>query len=62
MPSWLRVISKVNPLSYEVDALRHLMVVGGAAAFGLRVDFTVLVLSLAVLVSIATRLYPEIIK
>jgi len=62
MPSWLRVISKVNPLSYEVDALRHLMVVGGPAAFGLRIDFAVMVLALAALISIATRLYPEIIK
>ena len=62
MPSWLQAISKVNPLTYEVDALRHLMVVGGTATFGLRIDFSVLVLALAVLVSIATRLYPEIIK
>jgi ABC-2 type transport system permease protein len=26
MPEWLRVLSKVNPLSYEVDALRGLLV------------------------------------
>ena len=26
MPAWLRVLSRVNPLSYEVDALRGLLV------------------------------------
>lgn len=26
MPPWLRVLSQVNPLSYQVDALRGLMV------------------------------------
>ena len=62
MPEWLRVISRANPLTYEVDALRHLMVVGGPATFGLGTDFAVLIFALAVLVSIATRLYPEIIK
>jgi ABC-2 type transport system permease protein len=62
MPSWLRAVSRVNPLTYEVDALRHLMIAGGPTAFGLRVDFAVLVFALAVLVAVATRLYPEIIK
>ena len=62
MPSWLRAVSRVNPLTYEVDALRHLMVVGGPSSFGLRSDFSVLALALAILVSIATRLYPNIIK
>jgi ABC-2 type transport system permease protein len=26
MPAWLRILSKVNPLSYEVDALRALLI------------------------------------
>ena len=26
MPGWLRVLSRVNPLSYEVDALRGLLI------------------------------------
>ena len=26
MPAWLRVINHVNPLSYEVDALRGLLI------------------------------------
>lgn len=40
MPAWLRVISKINPLSYEVDALRGLLI-GTPAHLGL--DFGVLV-------------------
>jgi len=28
MPGWLKVIARVNPLSYEVDALRCLMIEG----------------------------------
>ena len=40
MPTWLRVLSRVNPLSYEVDALRGLMI-GTSASLGL--DFAVLI-------------------
>ena len=49
MPAWLRVLSKVNPLSYEVDALRG-MLIGSPANLGL--DFAVL--AAAVLVGITT--------
>jgi ABC-2 type transport system permease protein len=61
MPSWLRVVSKVNPLTYQVDVLRRLMIVGGATAFGVGLDFLVLLFALGVMVAIATRLYPKII-
>jgi ABC-2 type transport system permease protein len=61
MPSWLRAISKVNPLTYQVDALRRLMIVGGGTAFGVRTDLVVMVFVLALLVALATRLYPHII-
>src|ERR1700686_4107303 len=61
MPSWLRVVSKANPLTYQVDALRSLMVVGGASTFGLKADFAMLALALAVLVAVATKLYPTIV-
>jgi ABC-2 type transport system permease protein len=61
MPQWLHVISKWNPLTYQVDALRHLMIVGGSASFGLGRDFLFLALALSVMVAIATRLYPKII-
>jgi ABC-2 type transport system permease protein len=61
MPLWLRSVSRVNPLTYQVDALRSLMIVGGASSFGLAIDFAFLAASLAVLVILATRLYPKII-
>src|SRR4029077_19351466 len=37
MPDWLQAISRINPLTYEVDALRALMLVGGASSYGLGV-------------------------
>jgi ABC-2 type transport system permease protein len=49
MPEWLRVLSKVNPLSYEVDALRG-MLIGSPANLGL--DFGVL--AAAVLLGVTT--------
>jgi ABC-2 type transport system permease protein len=49
MPGWLRALSKVNPLSYEVDALRG-MLIGAPAHLG--EDFLVLVI--AVVVGVAT--------
>jgi len=61
MPPWLRAISSVNPLSYQVDGLRALMVVGGTSTFGLVRDFSVQVIALAVLTGIATKLYPRIV-
>src|ERR1700693_908108 len=61
MPSWLRVVSKVNPLTYQVDALRALMIAGGGSSFGLRVDFLMLFVALTILVAIATKLYPTIV-
>jgi ABC-2 type transport system permease protein len=61
MPGWLRAVSKVNPLSYQVDALRTLMIVGSTTSFGLGRDFLMLFVAFAVLVAVATRLYPTIV-
>ncbi len=61
MPGWLRSIAVVNPLTYQVDALRRLMIEGGASVYGLPVDFAAQLLAFAVLVAIATKLYPKII-
>jgi ABC-2 type transport system permease protein len=60
MPGWLRVISAINPLTYQVDALRTLMIQGGASTYGLGVDFAVLAAILAMFVTIASRLYPSL--
>ena len=59
MPGWLQGIAHANPLSYEVDALRALMLAQGTSANGLGVDFAVLLLATAVMVAIAARLYPR---
>jgi ABC-2 type transport system permease protein len=62
MPSWLQSIAKVNPLTYQVDALRALMILGASSAFGLGVDYAVQLVALAVLTFVATKLYPTIIN
>jgi ABC-2 type transport system permease protein len=59
MPLWLRVISRINPLTYEVDGLRTFMLRNGASAIGVRLDFLVLIVTFTVLVAIAARLYPR---
>ncbi len=61
MPGWLQVVSRLNPLSYQVDALRSLMLVGGTSSFGIGVDFAVLISITAVLVALAGRLYPRLV-
>ncbi len=63
MPNWLKAISHINPLTYQVDGLRSLML-GTAATqpLGLWTDFTVLALVLFVLVAVAARLYPNIVS
>jgi ABC-2 type transport system permease protein len=62
MPPWLRSIAAANPLTYQVDALRALMIEGGTSAFGLGVDYGVQVAVLALLTLIATKLYPTIVN
>jgi len=62
MPAWLKAIARVNPLTYQIDALRELLLAGhGAAApLGLATDFAVLAAALAFMVAIAARIYPNI--
>jgi ABC-2 type transport system permease protein len=59
MPGWLKVIAHINPLTYQVDALRALMLSGGSSSFGLPLDFGVLIVATTVLVIISGRLYPR---
>lgn len=61
MPSWLQYISRINPLSYEVDGIRSLMLSGGSSSFGLGLDFGLLLVITAVLVALAGRLYPHLV-
>jgi ABC-2 type transport system permease protein len=60
MPDWLKILAHVNPLTYEVDALRALMLKGGVSLYGLATDAGILMAVTAVLVLIAARLYPRL--
>ncbi len=60
MPGWLQVVSKINPLTYMVDAIRSTMIVGGTSSTGFGLDIVVLIVSIIVLVIIGARLYPTI--
>lgn len=60
MPGWLQRVAEVNPLSFQVDALRALMLRGGFSHFGLAADFAVQLVVLTVLVVLAARLYPKV--
>jgi ABC-2 type transport system permease protein len=53
MPGWLRAISRFNPLSYQVDALRGLLI--GTPA-RLPLDFGVLVVALIAGIAVASAL------
>jgi ABC-2 type transport system permease protein len=61
MPEWLQVVSRFNPLTYMVDALRTLILVGSPSSFGLGVDFLVLGSVAAGLIWLAGRRYPTFI-
>jgi len=61
MPGWLQVISQINPLTYEVDALRSLMVIGGSTIYGIVPDLAILLLAMTTMVLLAARLYPKVI-
>jgi ABC-2 type transport system permease protein len=59
MPAWLRAISHVNPLSYEVDALRGLLL---GTRSHLLVDFAVLVVAAIVGIIVAARLLDRLAR
>ena len=61
MPGWLQLISHSNPLTYEVDALRMLMLAGGTSAYGIGTDLTILVVAMAILVVVGARVYPNVV-
>jgi len=62
MPAWLKVIAHLNPLTYEVDAMRALMVQGAGSIYGIGPDLGVLALVMLVLTSIGARLYPNLVR
>ena len=62
MPGWLKVIAHINPLTYQVDALRALMIQGGESVFGLGLDFAVLGATVTLLVTLCARIYPNLVR
>ncbi len=59
MPVWVRAISRVNPLSYEVDALRGLLL-DRPAAIG--TDLAVLVVAAGIGITVASALLPRLTR
>ena len=60
MPNWLKVVARLNPLTYLVDALRGLMIRGGQTMHALPVDLGVMAIIFIVLAAMASRLYPTL--
>jgi ABC-2 type transport system permease protein len=58
MPGWLQAISKVNPLSYEVDALRGLLI---GVPTNLALDVAVLVAAVTGVI-VSSALLPRLAK
>ena len=56
MPGWLQAVASVNPLTYQVEALRRLLV--GVGPERLLIDLAVLVGVTAAAVAVASRTYP----
>jgi ABC-2 type transport system permease protein len=61
MPGWLQWISHANPLTYQVDALRGLMLAGGSSVYGAGLDIGILTAVTAALIALASRLYAGIV-
>ncbi|MET8956376.1 ABC transporter permease [Streptomyces sp. NPDC004393] len=59
MPGWLQAISKINPLSYQVDALRGLLL---GTPSQLPLDFGVLAVAAALGVTSASSLLPRLAR
>jgi ABC-2 type transport system permease protein len=60
MPGWLHVVARINPLTYEVQGLRQMLVgVGGSGEVWL--DFLVVACFFGAMLAAATRAYPRAI-
>jgi ABC-2 type transport system permease protein len=59
MPGWLQAISRVNPLSYEVDALRWLLI---GVPTNIWLDVAVLIAAATAGVIVSSALLPRLAK
>jgi ABC-2 type transport system permease protein len=62
MPRWLHVVAFLNPLTYLVDALRGIMILGGQSMHPLFVDLGIMAMIFLVLASVAAKLYPTLLR
>ena len=62
MPPWLKVIAVINPLTYLVDALRGAMIVGGKSIYADTTSFGIMLMVFAVLLALASKLYPGLAR
>jgi ABC-2 type transport system permease protein len=62
MPGWLRVVARLNPLTYLVDALRGMMIQGGQSVHPLSVDLGVMAVIFVLLAAVASKLYPTLVQ
>jgi len=58
VPSWLRILSEINPLSYTVDALRYTLI--NQTHFGLAKDLLVIAAALILSVAFAVNRFNRI--
>ena len=58
LPALLSLVTKLDPLAYGVDGLRTTLI--GVSHFGLAMDATVLLVALAVLLAVGSRLFDRI--
>jgi ABC-2 type transport system permease protein len=58
LPALLSLVTKLDPLAYGVDGLRTTLI--GVSHFGLAMDASVLLISLAVLLVVGSRLFDRI--
>ena len=61
MPRWLQIVAHANPLTYEVDALRGLMLRQGECVYGIGFDMAVLACVLLLFIIIGGRIYPRVV-
>ena len=55
-----RCDSHLNPLAYEVDALRAEMLARGASAYGIGIDVSILLVMTTILVVAGSWVYPRV--
>ncbi|MDD5289498.1 MAG: ABC transporter permease [Dehalococcoidales bacterium] len=62
MPTWIKAIATINPLSYIVDALRRLLLDGYSSSTPFSLDILAIVLSTVVLVTAASLSFKRIVS